>query len=249
MNYWLWEDVTSNGYRRRCSGHCWAASAPYFSWTARVHLKCNTEEGRLRSEASVCFQYSNIRNGKGHSWEHKWIKVFLPSVQFSHSVMSDSLRPHGLQHTRLPCPSPTPGICSNSCPLSQWCHPTISSSVVPFSFCLPSFPASGSFPMSQFFASGGQSIAVSASVTVLPMNIHFLLYHHLTLCIDLQHIHLFIWKNVFNQFPIYKSTYSPFMGDCLFLFQSSKQDWSVWRNWTALPNEWFGLACLGDEAL
>ena len=77
----------------------------------------------------------------------------FPSVQFSHSVVSDSLRPHGLQHARLPCPSPTPRAYSNSCPLSQWCHPTISSSVVPFSFCLQSFPASGSFQMSQFFES------------------------------------------------------------------------------------------------
>ena len=93
------------------------------------------------------------------------------SVQFSHSVMSDSLRTHGLQHTRLPCTSPTPGAYSNSCPLSQWCHPTIYSSVVPFSSCLQSFPPSGSFPRSQFFASGGQSIGVSASASVLPMNI------------------------------------------------------------------------------
>ena len=82
------------------------------------------------------------------------------SVQFSCSVESDSLLPHGLQHTRLPCPSPTPGACSNSCPLSWWCHPTISSSVVPISSCLQSFPASGSFQMSQFFTSGGQSIRV-----------------------------------------------------------------------------------------
>ena len=91
------------------------------------------------------------------------------SVQFSCSVMFDSLWPHGLQHTRLPCYSPTPGACSNSCPYSWWCHPTISSSVIPFSSCLQSFPASGSFPMSQFFTSGSQSIGVSASV--LPMNI------------------------------------------------------------------------------
>ena len=75
--------------------------------------------------------------------------------QFSHSVMSDSLRPHGMQHARLPCPSPSPRACSNSCPVSRWCHPTISSSVVPFSSCLQSFPASGSFQMSQLFASGG----------------------------------------------------------------------------------------------
>ena len=93
------------------------------------------------------------------------------SVQFSHSVMSDSLRPHGLQHTRLPCPSPTPGACPDSYPLGWWCHPTISSSVVPFSSSLQSFPASGSFPLSQFFTSGGQSIGVSASTSVLPMNI------------------------------------------------------------------------------
>ena len=82
----------------------------------------------------------------------------------------DSLWPHGLQHARLPCPSPTPAVCSNSCPSSQWCHPTISSSVIPFS-CLQSLPASGSFQMSQFFASGGQSIGVSTSASVLPMNI------------------------------------------------------------------------------
>ena len=91
-----------------------------------------------------------------------WILSFKFSSnqcpQFSLSVMSDSLRPHGLQHTRLPCLSPTPWACSNSSPSSQWCHPTISSSVVPFSFCPQFFPASGSFPMSQFFTSGGQSI-------------------------------------------------------------------------------------------
>ena len=90
------------------------------------------------------------------------------SVQFSHSVVSNSLPPHGLQHARALCPSLTPRAYSNSCPLSQWCHPT---AVVPFSSCLQSFPASRSFPVSQFFASGGQSIGVSASTSVLPMNI------------------------------------------------------------------------------
>ena len=85
--------------------------------------------------------------------------------------MSDSLRPHGLQHTRPPCPSPTLGVYPNSFPLSRWCHPTISSSVAPFSSCLQSFPASGSFQMSQFFTSGGQRIRVSASASVLPVNI------------------------------------------------------------------------------
>ena len=93
------------------------------------------------------------------------------SVQFSHSVVSDSLRPHRLQHARPPCPSATPRACSNSCPTSQWSHPTISYSVIPSSSCPQSFPASGSFPVSQLFVSGGQRIGVSASTSVLPMNI------------------------------------------------------------------------------
>ena len=92
------------------------------------------------------------------------------SVQFSHSVMSDSLWPHELQHARPPCPSPTPRAYPNLCPLSWWCHPTTSSSVIPFSSCPQSFPASGSFQMSQLFTSGGQSIGVSASTSVPPMN-------------------------------------------------------------------------------
>ena len=103
-----------------------------------------------------------------------WINTFfvtISSVQFSPSVMSDSLKAHGLQHARPPCPSPTPRVYSNPCPLSRWCHPTISSSVVPFSNHLQSFPASGFFQMSQFFASGGQSTGVSALASVLPMNI------------------------------------------------------------------------------
>ena len=102
-----------------------------------------------------------------------WPEEFMAqiSVQFSRSVVSDSLWPHGLQHTRLPCPSPTPEACSNSCPSSQWCHPTISSSFVPFSSRLQSLPAPGSFQMSQFFTSGAQSTGVSASASVLPMNI------------------------------------------------------------------------------
>ena len=91
--------------------------------------------------------------------------------QFSCSVMSSSLRLYGLWHASLPCPSPTPGACSNSCPSSRWCHPTISSSVISFSSHLQSFPGSGSFPMNQFFTSGGQSIGVSASTSILPMNI------------------------------------------------------------------------------
>ena len=95
----------------------------------------------------------------------------VSSVHFSRAVMSDSLWPHGLQHASLPCPSLSPGVCSNSCPLSWWCHPTSSSSVVPFSSCLQCFPASGSFPVSQLFASGGRIIGASASASVLSVNI------------------------------------------------------------------------------
>ena len=112
-------------------------------------------------------------------WHHSWTSVLVTwlrwclytSVQFSRSVLSDSLRPHGPQHTRPPSPSTTPGVYSSSCPLSQWCHPTISSSVVPFSSCPQSLPASGSFQMSQLFESGSQNIGVTASASVLPMNI------------------------------------------------------------------------------
>ena len=111
---------------------------------------------------------------------------FCIHSQFSCSVLSDSLRPHGLQHARPPCPSPTPGVYSNSCPLSWWCHPTISSSVVPFSSCLQSFPSSGSFPMIQLFTSGGQSIGASASASVLPVNIQDWFLLGLTGLISLQ---------------------------------------------------------------
>ena len=118
-----------------------------------------------------------IEGKRRRGWQRmRWLdsitnSVQLSSVQFSYSVMFDSLWPHGLQHTRFPFPSPTPGVYSNSCPLSWWCHPAISSSVIPFSFCLQSFPASGSFQMSQLFTSGGQSIGVSALASVLPTNI------------------------------------------------------------------------------
>ena len=113
-------------------------------------------------------------------WQKTWNhvnKLFknlkTHSDQFSRSVLSDSLWPHGLQHSRSPCPSPTPGVYSNSYPLSQWWHPTISFSVVPFSSCLQSFPKSRSFQMSEFFDSGGQSFGVSASASVVPMNLHY----------------------------------------------------------------------------
>ena len=109
---------------------------------------------------------AGFRKGKGTRDQI----AIICSVQFSCSVMSYSLRPYEPQHARPPCPSPTPRVYPNSCPLSQWCHQTISSSIVPFSSCPLSFPASGSFQMSQLFASGGQSIGVSASTSVLPMN-------------------------------------------------------------------------------
>ena len=104
------------------------------------------------------------------SFFHPRTSVKFCSPQFSHSVVSNTFRPHGLQHARPPCQSPTPGAYSNSCPLGPWCHRIMSSSVIPFSY-LQSFPTSGSFPMSQFFTSGGQSFGVSTSASVLPMNI------------------------------------------------------------------------------
>ena len=125
----------------------------------RQHFLVETEEILLELHSEgfrpVCsFRFSSVH-----------------SFQFCCSVMSNSLWPHGLQHVRPLCPSPAPGACSNSCPLSRWCHPAISSSVVPLSSCLLSFLTSGSFWMSQFFTSGGQSIGVEAAASVLPMNI------------------------------------------------------------------------------
>ena len=137
-----------------------AAAASYRAHTTPAELSCKrmwisrgrNHEGIINS---ICYTHES---------------VFL-SVQFnSHSVVSTSLWPHELQHARPPYPSPTPGVYTISCQLSQWCHPTISSSVDPFSSCLQSFPASGSFPMSQLFASGGQNIGVSASISLPPMN-------------------------------------------------------------------------------
>ena len=127
----------------------------YFTWDLSSPTRDQTQVSIL--EGGVL---TTGPPGKSLSYS---VDASFSSVKFSHSVMSDSLRAHGLWHTRLPCPSATPGVYSNSCPSSQWCHPTISSSVVPFSSRLQSFPASGSFKMSQFFASGGQSIGVSSS--------------------------------------------------------------------------------------
>ena len=157
----------------QCCGHCWVFQ---IGW----HIECNTF-------TASSFRIWNSSTGipstplalfvmmlpKAHLTSHfrmsvsRWV---ISSVQFSSSVMSDSLRPHEYQHARPPCPSPTPGVHSDSCPSSQWCQPAISSSVVPFSSCPQSLPESESFPMSQLFASGGQSTGVSALASVLPKN-------------------------------------------------------------------------------
>ena len=147
--------------------------------------------------------------------------------------MSDSLWPHGLQHTRLPCPSPTPGVNSNSCLLSQWCHPTISSSVIPFSSCLQSFPASGSFPMSQFFTSSGQSIGVSTSTLVLPMNIQNWFPSGLTGLISLQPKGL---SRVFSNTTVQKHQ---FIDAQLSLWSNSHiHIWLLEKPWLWLDNCW-----------
>ena len=134
---------------------------------------------------------------------------------FSHSVFSDSLWPYGLQHDRLPCPSPSPRACSNSCPSSLWCHPTILSSVVPFSSCLQTDPASESFLISQLFASGSQSIGVSPSTSVLPMNIQDWFPLGLTGLISLYYKWL---SRVFSSITIQKH---PFLGSQPYLWFSS----------------------------
>ena len=127
-------------------------TAKWFSYTCFLHILFHFRLLQNIAYSSLCYA------------------VIPCSIQFSHSVVSDSLWPHELQHARPPCPSPTPGVYPNSCLLSQWCHPTISFSVLPFSSCPQSFPASGTFQMSQLFASGSHNIGVSASKSVLPMN-------------------------------------------------------------------------------
>ena len=149
-----------------------------------IYYKANKWELPLKSRNNIVipqkptypFPITASLLPKGNNCSFFFILTFycvlrFNSVQFSRSVVSNSLRPYGLQHTRPPCPSPAPGIYSNSSPSSQWCHATILSSVIPFPSCLQSFPALGSFQMSQFFASSDQSIGGSASISVLPMNI------------------------------------------------------------------------------
>ena len=138
-------------------------------WTSQVFTRFfSLLGGREWLEWAGVEYFTSLTWKARGSWS--WVFLFHGSVQFSCSVMSDSLWPHGPQHARLPCPSPTPGVYPNSCPLSQWCHPNTSSFVIPFSSCPQSFPELGSFQMSQLFALGGQSIRVSASVGQLGYN-------------------------------------------------------------------------------
>ena len=145
-------------------------SIPKSDWLYFLQLKMELYSQKKKRRMKVdCGSCHELLIDK---FKFKWKKTgkitkALSSVQFSHSVISDSLRLHGMKHARLPCPLPTPGVYSNSCPLSQWCHPAISSSVIPFFCCLLSFPTSGSFPMNWLFESGGQSIGA----LILPMNI------------------------------------------------------------------------------
>ena len=152
----------------------WERQIPY-DITHMPNLKCNTNEPTYETDTEYrhreqCYGYQGGERLGRMSWEvgRDGLGIW-DSVQLSCSVVSDSLWPHESQHIRPPCPSPTPGVYPNSCPLRRWCHPAISSAVVPFSSCPQSLPASGSFPMSQLFASGGQSIW-PASASVLPVN-------------------------------------------------------------------------------
>ena len=140
------------------------------SWCQREHLICGHSLERPEQVSGGWISYRWIIQREWWERKKRGPKTDPSTFQFS-LVASSFSRPHGLQHARPPCSSPTPRACSNSCPSNWWCHPTISSSVVPFSSCLQSFPASGSFPVSQFLSSGGQSIKVSASASVFPMNI------------------------------------------------------------------------------
>ena len=177
-----------------------------------------------------------------HTWKRNWRK-FLPtfnphlgfSLLFSYKVVSDSLWGHGLQHARLPCPSLFPGICSKSCPLSQWYHPTISSSVVPFSSCLQFFPASGFFPESHFFISGGQNIGASASASVLPVSIQGWFPLGLMHFISLQSKGL---SRVFSSTTVPKHQ---FFGSQPSLWSALPSVHDYWKNWCYLM---FFFCCL-----
>ena len=166
------------------SGKNWKWSGTAFNMNIIKLFLCYTEypckapnSPLVEKQLAIYAEFWQNQKGGMHSaFKKKKQRVFMvssgitPSVQFSRSVVSDSLRPHDSQHARPPCPSPTPGFSLNSCPFSRWCHPAISSSVIPFSSWPRSLPASRSFPMSQFFAWGGQSIGASAPASVPPMN-------------------------------------------------------------------------------
>ena len=165
-----------NGFRTKCSDRVDIAWA-LMQFLIRTLVQLVTFLSQtLRSLRIIDFLHSSTtrpkkkKKNRSATVSSKLLFCSISSVQFSHSVVSDSLRPHELQHARPPCSSPTPGVYSNSFPSSRWCHPAISSSAVPFSSCPQSLPASGTFPMSQF-SSGGQNIGASGSASVLPMNI------------------------------------------------------------------------------
>ena len=149
------------------------------TWASPVQEAClfKSPGTSMIPDSQVCCSLKKKKKKKKRLWtsslKHSLFSAISTS-QFSCSVMSDSLQPHGLQHARPSCPSPTPRVYSNSCPSTQWCHPTISTSVIPFSSSRQSFPESGSFLMSHFFTSGGQSIGASASTSVLPMTIRLI---------------------------------------------------------------------------
>ena len=149
----------------------WSKPEKERTFLIRLHQSCSIRAGKARSNQPQVLKHQQsmitYKNCPNSTWD---TDAFQSVSQFSCSVVSDSLWSHELQPARPPCSSPTPRVYPNSCPLSQWCHPAISSSVVPFSSCPQSFPASRSFPMSQLFAWGAQSIGVSASASVLPMN-------------------------------------------------------------------------------
>ena len=161
MDFYLW--CFSSFFKMEETGICGVSI---------TFLRFNSLGSNTQKEGQNGVSFSSTQPTHS-SWKSMPFNPFswLHPIQFSCSVMSHSLRLHGLQHARLPCPSPTPGTYSNSFPLSWWCHPIISSSVIPFSSRLQTFPSSESFPMCRFFTSGGQSIEVSASASVLPMNI------------------------------------------------------------------------------
>ena len=164
------------------------------------------------------------------------------SVQFSRSVVSDSLQPHELQHARPPCPTPTPRVHPNPCPLSRWCHPTISSSVIPFSSCLQSIPASGCFSMNQFFSSGGHSIGVSALASVFPMTIQGWFPLGLTGWISLQSKGLLgVFSNMTVQKHQFFASGSQRIGASAsaLVLPMNIQDWSPlgWTGWISLQSK------------